>query len=240
LEFLFGRLIIKFFRNFTLTILKMQKKLEENKITFKSKVIIAIGAHPDDIELGCGGTIHEAVKDGTRVVAVTMTKGEQSGDGCQRCGEARAALAKLGVTEVHFGDFPDTEIPASHEAVRFLETFVNKENPETILTHSVNSMHQDHRQVGWLTVAAFRTAPRILAYETPRVTSEFTPVYYIDISDSIKEKCDALKMHNSQNGKKYINFDAIIAMASFRGQQVNVKYAEAFEVVRFVEQRVKI
>ena len=114
-------------------------------MVFKSKVIIAIGAHPDDIELGCGGTIHEAVKDGTRVIAVTMTKGEQSGDGYQRCNEARAALAKLGVKEVHFGDFPDTEIPATHDAVRFLESFGDKENPGTILTHSVNSMHQDHR-----------------------------------------------------------------------------------------------
>ena len=204
-------------------------------MVLKSDVIIAVGAHPDDIELGCGGTVSAAAKDGKKIIAVVMTKGEQSADPEIRCEESKKALAKLGVAEVHFGDFPDTEVQNSLKAVKFLEGFYDRQKAETILTHSVNSMHQDHRQVGWLSMAAFRFSPRILAYETPRVTSSFTPAYYVDISNCIKEKCAALKCHGSQKTKPYIHYDSIISMAVFRGHQVNVDYAEAFEVVRFVE-----
>lgn len=204
-------------------------------MVLRSDVIIAVGAHPDDIELGCGGTVSAACKAGKKVIAIIMTKGEQSADPEIRCAETRKALAMLGVSEVHFGDFPDTELPSSRKAVSFLEALYDKQKPETILTHSINSMHQDHRQTGWLSMAAFRFSPRILAYETPRVTSSFTPAYYIDISENIKEKCAALKCHCSQKTKTYIHYDSIISMAVFRGHQVNVDYAEAFEVVRFVE-----
>jgi LmbE family N-acetylglucosaminyl deacetylase len=204
-------------------------------LVLRTDVIIAIGAHPDDIELGCGGTVRAATKAGKKVIAIIMTKGEQSANPEIRCNEAEKALLMLGVKEVHFGDFPDTEVPSSRKAVNFLEAFYNKQRPETILTHSVNSMHQDHRQVGWLSMAAFRFSPRILAYETPRVTSTFSPTYYIDISDCIKEKCAALKCHSSQKTKTYIQYNSVINMAAFRGHQVNVDYAEAFEVVRLVE-----
>ena len=204
-------------------------------MVFRSEVILAVGAHPDDIELGCGGTVSAAVKAGKKVIAVVMTKGEQSGNPEVNTAESRKALTKLGVTEVHFGDFPDTEVQNTHNAVKFLEAFYDKERAETILTHSINSMHQDHRQVGWLSMSAFRFSPRILAYETSRVTSSFSPTYYVDISESIKEKCDALKCHSSKQNKPYISYDSVISMAVFRGHQVNVDYAEAFEVVRFVE-----
>ncbi len=204
-------------------------------MVLRSDVIIAVGAHPDDIELGCGGTVRAAAKAGKKVIAVVMTKGEQSADPEVRCEESKKALTMLGVSEVHFGDFPDTELPNSSKAVKFLEAFYDNQKAETILTHSINSMHQDHRQVGWLSMAAFRFSPRILAYETPRVTSTFTPAYYVDISDSINEKLAALKCHGTQKNKSYIHVESIVSMAIFRGHQVNVNYAEAFEVVRFVE-----
>ena len=204
-------------------------------MVLRSDVIIAVGAHPDDIELGCGGTVSAAAKAGKKIIAVVMTKGEQSANPEIRCEESKKALNMLGVSEVHFGDFPDTEVPSSSKAVKFLEAFYDKQKPETILTHSINSMHQDHRQVGWLSMAAFRFSPRILAYETPRVTSSFTPAYYVDISDNINEKLAALKCHGSQKTKPYIHVESIVSMAVFRGHQVNVNYAEAFEVVRFVE-----
>jgi LmbE family N-acetylglucosaminyl deacetylase len=204
-------------------------------LVLRTDVIIAVGAHPDDIELGCGGTVRAATKAGKKVIAVIMTKGEQSANPEIRCEETKKALYLLGVKEVHFGDFPDTEVPSSRKAVSFLEGFYDKQRPETILTHSVNSMHQDHRQVGWLSMAAYRFSPRILAYETPRVTSSFSPTYYIDISDCIEEKCAALKCHCSQKTKTYIQNNSVVNMAAFRGHQVNVAYAEAFEVVRYVE-----
>lgn len=79
-------------------------------MVFRSRVILAVGAHPDDIELGCGGTLCRAAELGARVIAVFLTR-ELSGDAEIRMRESRDALKVLGVKEVFFGDFPDTEIP---------------------------------------------------------------------------------------------------------------------------------
>jgi len=204
-------------------------------LVFKSGVTIAVGAHPDDVELGCGGTIRAATKAGTTVVAVFLTKGELSGNPEVRCQESRDALAVLGVKDVYFGDFSDSEIPNTRAPIAFLEDFYNRLKPGMILTHSVNDMHQDHRQVGWLSMAAYRNAPRILAYETPRVTQSFSPTYFVDISHCVKEKWAALKCHSSQREKRYLTYESMVNLTSFRGSQVNLPYAEAFEVVRYVE-----
>jgi LmbE family N-acetylglucosaminyl deacetylase len=204
-------------------------------MVLKSNVILAVGAHPDDIELGCGGTISAAAKNGKKVMAVFLSKGEQSGNPAIRPKESVEALSLLGVKDVYFGDFPDTEIPCSREAIDFLEDFYIKYKPETILTHTVNDIHQDHRQVGWLSISAFRNAPKLLAYETPRVTPSFAPTYFVDITNCVNDKWDALKCHYSQKTKRYITYESMVNLASFRGSQVSVQAAEAFEVVRYVE-----
>ena len=205
-------------------------------MVYKSKVILAVGAHPDDIELGCGGTLCQAVRLGSKVIVVYMTKGEMSGDPEIRVKESMDAFSVLGVKEVEFGDFPDAEIPNSHRSIDFLEQFQIKYKPDIVLTHTTNDIHQDHRQVGWLSISAFRNVPKILAYETPRVNpSAYSPNYFVDISDCIKEKWEALKCHMSQKDKRYLTYESMIDLASFRGRQVNLVDAEAFEVVKYVE-----
>jgi LmbE family N-acetylglucosaminyl deacetylase len=206
-------------------------------MVFKSEVILAVGAHPDDVELGCGGTLCAAVQAGKRAIAVFMTKGEQSGVPEVRVKESTDALCVLGVKEVFFGDFPDADVPSSRKAVEFLEQFAVKYKPDTVLTHTVNDVHQDHRQVGWLSISAFRNVPRILAYETPRVSSSFSPNYFIDISNCVDSKWRALKRHLSQETKRYLTYESMVNLASFRGRQVNLAEAEAFEVVKYVEER---
>ena len=115
-------------------------------MVLKSNTILAVGAHPDDIELGCGGTLSSAVKSGKKVIAVFLTKGGMSGDPEVRQKESTDALAYLGVKEVHFGDFKDADIGCSHRLIDFLETFSRENKLETVLTHTVNDIHQDHRQ----------------------------------------------------------------------------------------------
>jgi LmbE family N-acetylglucosaminyl deacetylase len=204
-------------------------------MVLKSNRILAIGAHPDDIELGCGGTIGVACSKGANVVAVFLTKGEQSGNPESRRQESLKALDLLGVNEVHFGDFADTEIPNSRQVIDFLESFCKDGCVETVLTHTVNDSHQDHRQVGWLSLSAFRKVPRILAYETPRVTPSFSPTYFVDISEFVERKWGALKCHKSQKTKRYLAYESMINLASFRGSQFSVRAAEAFEVIRYLE-----
>jgi LmbE family N-acetylglucosaminyl deacetylase len=205
-------------------------------LVINQKRILAIGAHPDDIELGCGGTLHRAILNGQRIVAVYLTKGERSGEPKIRMKESKKALSILGVTEVHFENFPDAEIPESFEAIECLEKYAVDIKPGVVLTHSTNDIHQDHRRVGWISMAAFRNIPVILAYETPRVRStSFAPNYFVDITGLTDKKYAALHCHKSQGSKRYLLYDSTVNLASFRGSQVGVKEAEAFEVVKFLE-----
>jgi LmbE family N-acetylglucosaminyl deacetylase len=204
-------------------------------MVFRSSTLLAVGAHPDDIELGCGGTISAASSTGANVVAVYVTKGEKSGDPETRMKESKKALGILGVKSVYFGDFTDTEIPNSHDVIKYLEDIYEKYKPDSVLTHSIHDTHQDHRQIGWISLSAFRNAQKILAYEAPRVTGEFSPSYFIDISSYVTNKWNALKCHHSQKAKRYIAYESMVNLASFRGSQVGLGAAEAFEVIRYID-----
>ena len=201
----------------------------------KAGTVLAIGAHPDDIELGCGGTIARYCSEGTRVICVYLTGGGKGGNAETRKKESIEACSVLGVREIHFGDFEDTEISCKHDEITFLEGFYEGYQPTVALTHSIHEMHQDHRNTAYVSLAAFRYVPALLSYETPRVMGTFAPSYFIDINRWIDLKRKALEAHKSQMQKTYMNFQSMLNLASYRGRQANIDAAEAFEVVRYVE-----
>lgn len=203
---------------------------------FANKVVLAVGAHPDDIELGSGGTIYKAVQNGAAVIALYMTRGGRTADTDLRMRESTGAMSVLGVKEVFFENFPDTEIPDSFEAINCLEQYALKYQPDIVLTHSINDTHQDHRKVAWLAMSAFRNVLKVLAFESPRVRSAaFLPTYFVNITGCVEKKWEALQCHVSQNEKRYLAYESTVNLASFRGSQVGVAAAEAFEIVKYVE-----
>ena len=205
-------------------------------MVFANKVILAVGAHPDDIELGSGGTIYKAVQAGARVIALYMTRGGKITDTNVRMSESTKAMNVLGVQEIYFENFPDTEIPDSFDAINCLEQYALKYQPDIVLTHSINDTHQDHRRVGWLAMSSFRNIPKILAFETPRVRpAAFLPTYFVNITGCVDKKWEALRCHVSQNDKRYLAYESTVNLSSFRGNQVGVQAAEAFEIVKYVE-----
>jgi len=197
--------------------------------------VLAVGAHPDDIELGCGGTIARYCTEGTRVICVYLTKGEKSGDANARMQESIQACNLLGVQEIHFGDFEDAEVSCTHDGIAFLESYYQKYHPTAVFSHSIHEMHQDHRNTAYLSLAAFRYVPRLLSYETPRVMGSFVPNYFIDVSRWVDVKRKALEVHKTQMEKTYMDYQSMLNLASYRGRQANIEAAEAFEVVRYVE-----
>ena len=205
-------------------------------MVFASKTVLAVGAHPDDIELGCGGTIYKAVQAGAKVTALYLTRGGRLADTNVRMKESKEALHILGVNDVSFENFPDTQIPDSYETISCLEHYAVKCNPDIVLTHSVNDTHQDHRRVGWAAMAAFRNVSKVLAFETPRVRpAAFLPTFFVNISGCVDRKWQALRCHLSQNGKRYLAYESTINLASFRGSQAGVEAAEAFEIIKYLE-----
>jgi len=195
--------------------------------------ILAIGAHPDDIELGCGGTLRKDVLKGDEVYYVIASLGEKSGDRDRRKAETKAAAKLMGVCDVHFLNLPDTMIMYDGVTVSLLDEYMKKIKPDIIYVHSFKDYHQDHANIAKSALSASRNMRNaILLYETPSTTIEFRPVAYNDISDIFEHKLKCVEQYVSQNDKEYMEKEAIIGLAKVRGRTMNVEFAEAFEVAR--------
>lgn len=197
--------------------------------------VLAIGAHPDDIELGAGGTIARHVINRDEVVFLILSYGEKTAKKSMRKKEAILSANKLGVKTVKFAGFADTMIPNSIETILAIENIIKKYRPERVYTHCVKDTHQDHRAAAYTSISAARKVPELFSYESPLVHPNFNPQYFIDISDTINLKVECLKCYKSQGSREYLKAEAIEGLAKFRGFQAGVLYAEAFEVIRCVK-----
>lgn len=198
---------------------------------------LAIGSHPDDIEIGCGGTIAKWVKEyGVEFYTMTMTSGESGGSPDVRMKEQEAAGRLLGVHKHFWGDYKDTKLPLSADLISDIEGVINEIKPDVVLVHYNQDTHQDHRSVSTAAITASRYTSNLLFYEGPS-TYGFTPVTFVDITDSINQKYGALYAHNSQvsktNVKNLLITQIAEATAIFRGVECRAKYAEGFMPFRF-------
>ena len=195
--------------------------------------VLVIGAHPDDPEVMCGGSIHLHASRGDEVYAIIATDGRLGGNPEVRRREAYEAATALGVKNVKFLNLPEGEVSDSFQTVKLLESVIVEFNPDLIYTHTDKDRHQDHRNVAKATFSAARRFNRILTCETPATLTSFNPTLYIDISKALPVKLEALKLHRSQLGKT-INLDELACVARFRGSQIGVTYAEAFEPYKYL------
>jgi LmbE family N-acetylglucosaminyl deacetylase len=197
--------------------------------------ILAIGAHPDDIELGCGGTLLKAVRQGHNVYMYNITRGSASGDPDMRVQELIHSSEFVGVNTLWIDNFEDTKLSLNSQLVNHIEYFIGKAKPDLIYTHSGCDNHHDHRAIAAATIEAGRFVPNIVSYEMP-VTRDFKPQVYFDISDVIDEKIKLLNVFYSQRDKMFIKSNAIRGLAYYRALQSrldpSITSVEAFEVVK--------
>ena len=110
--------------------------------------VLAIGAHPDDLELACGGTLAKFVDSGHEVQGLVMSDGKRGGDALERSLDAQRGAAFMGLTGMAHHNFTDTELNRhSQEMVGVIEAAIARYNPDIILTHSNHDQHQDHQAV---------------------------------------------------------------------------------------------
>lgn len=197
--------------------------------------ILAIGAHPDDLELACGGSLAKFSDAGYEIHALVMSTGKVGGDSSRRRSEARAGADFLGLSAVEVLDFPDTDLSThGREMVAAIETRVKDFGPALVLTHSEHDQHQDHHAVHLATLRAARRHSSILCFESPSVTRKFNPSFYIDIENYVDIKIEAIKRHRDQAGKPYMGAERTRGTAAFRGSQAKTAFAEGFEPVRLL------
>ena len=198
--------------------------------------ILAVGAHPDDIEIGCGGTLIKYTQKGHNVFLLLITKGEKGGEIETRSTEQIRAAEIIGAKDVFWGSFQDTElINRGREIIQTVESYIDLVNPDLIFVNFFDDTHQDHRRVSQSVLSATRYIKNVLFYEVP-TTSNFTPHVFADISETLEEKIRTLEAHQSQVMKTNIEDLTIVEIArsaaTFRGIQGRVKYAEAFSALR--------
>lgn len=205
------------------------------KVVTRPRRVLAIGAHPDDLELGCGATLARWVDAGFEVHGLVMSNGEQGGDATKRPEEAHSAAKYLGATSVTVLSFPDMHLgAASEEMIVAIEKLVQELGPDIILTHSHNDTHQDHQAVHLATLRAARFHPSLLCYESPSATMQFQPTYFVDISEYLDIKVEAIATHRDQEAKPYMSAERIRAIATYRGGQAKIRHAEGYEPVRLL------
>ncbi len=196
--------------------------------------ILAIGAHPDDIELGCGGLLLKASRqDHHNIFMYTLTRGGASGDPEERTKELIQSAKSIGAKRLWIDNFEDTKLSLSSDLINHIEFFIKKADPDIVLTHSLGDTHHDHRAIAASTMEAGRFVPNILAYEIP-VTRDFKPQVYYDISDVIDDKIELINIFMSQRSKSFLQSNAIRGLAQYRALQSRfdntVSCVEAFEV----------
>jgi LmbE family N-acetylglucosaminyl deacetylase len=207
--------------------------------------LLAIGAHLDDIELGCGGTIARAVANGATAKMLVMSRSAYANfDGQvlrtddEAIAEGREAARRLGVTDLEVLDFHTKDIPHESETVEAIDRIVSGFRPDLILTHWAFDTHQAHEGVSRSTISAARWCRSILMYEpmppSGRSWVGFRPQAYVEIGGQIEAKIDSLRAHASQL-RKYGEgwLDAVRARAVYRGFETGHSHAEAFEVLRY-------
>ena len=197
--------------------------------------ILAIGAHPDDIELGCGGMLIKAARGGHEIDMYTLTRGGASGDPNERSRELRRSAQFIGAKHLWIDNFEDSKLSISNDLINHIEYFINKSNPDLILMHSQGDIHHDHRAIASATLEAARFNSNVLSYEIP-LTRHFDPKIFYDISDVVYEKVELIEIFWSQQNKLYLKSNAIKGLAEYRALQsrlnTGVKYAEAFEALK--------
>jgi LmbE family N-acetylglucosaminyl deacetylase len=195
--------------------------------------ILAIGAHPDDVELGCGGTLIRHVLAGDDVTMLVLTDGRSGpGNVAQRIEEQVAASALIGATLV-WGNIPDLAISQYGEKVTHLiEHYLD--GVDRLYTHSAEDTHPDHEAAAKFSFGAARNLSQILAYESPSAR-RFVPNVYVEIADTLEKKVAALEMHATQvAASNRVDMDAVRATAHYHGNIVRVRAAEAFVAERMV------
>lgn len=201
--------------------------------------ILAIGAHPDDIEIGCGGTLLKHARAGHKVYLLVLTGGGVGGDPQIRKNEQEESAKKMGAEKVYWGNFKDTHATDARALITAIEGVINEVKPQTVFINYLHDVHQDHRAVAKACLSATRYIKEVLYYEVP-TTNNFEPETFVDIGAVLVDKIELLNTHASQVDRTRVEDLSILEVAkscaNFRGFQARVKYAEGFKAVRVLRE----
>lgn len=198
----------------------------------RKRAVLAIGAHPDDVEIGVGGTLAAHAAAGDPITILTMSRGARGGPADDRQHESLAAADLLGA-RLFLEDLIDTAIPGADPTVGIIERVVAEVQPTTVYVHSRNDRHQDHRAVHEAAVIATRRVENLACYQSPSATIEFRPSRFVSIDGFTEAKLALLACFASQSGiRDYLEPDLVLATARYWSRFGTGTHVEPLEVIR--------
>lgn len=196
------------------------------------QAVLAIGAHPDDVEIGAAGALLAHRGMGHEVTILTLTHGARGGTRATRAGESERAALTLGA-RLFLEDLTDTRIEEGDPTIGAISRVVESVQPTVIYTHSLHDLHQDHRNTHRAAMVAVRQVGRVYCFQSPSATVDFRPTRFVTIDDQIKLKLLAIQAFTSQvDIRAYLEPELIESTARYWSRFGDGRYAEAFEVVR--------
>ncbi len=203
--------------------------------------VLILAPHTDDGELGCGGTISRFCKEGRNVYYAAFSTASESipppfpPDILKS--EVKAATEVLGIPQNHLFLFDYQVRELGYHRQEILEDMIKlkeKLHPQIVFIPCMNDIHQDHLTIHLEGIRAFKECT-VLGYELPWNNITFHTRHFVNLEEEhVEKKYKALQCYHSQNDRHYVNQDFIYSLARTRGVQIGTKYAEAFDVVRWV------
>jgi len=205
-------------------------------MNFFGKRVLFLGAHPDDIEIGCGALLHHIVKK-TNVLCVTLSDNQKNPDLKQVKSEHLRSMEILGVAEekVIFGPFQTRVFPNARQEILEYFLMLRKDfKPDLILTHSKQDVHQDHNTMTEEALRAFRGIT-VLGFDVVRSSYGFFPHFLAEVSEEdVNKKIEALSEYETYKDRYYFNSDLTRSIMLRHGALAEVPYAEGFDILRIV------
>ncbi len=200
--------------------------------------VLAIGAHPDDVELAVGGTLAKHKKLGDEVHILICTLGGVDNNPA-RIDEAKKGAEIIGADQLYLWNYDYKRLNIyNRNFTILLRRLFDQLKPDRVYTHSKYDLHQVHVTVSKCTVKASSNIKQVIFYESlSSTTREFKPDAFIDITEEIDTKIKAIKAHKTQAKRLYMHSMAIRSLANYRYVQNRVGdnsrgYAEAFMIHR--------
>jgi LmbE family N-acetylglucosaminyl deacetylase len=200
------------------------------------RIVLAVGAHPDDVEIGVGGILLRHAAAGDQVTVLTLTGGEAGGTVAERAEESRQAAELMSARLVH-ADLSDRSVSDDRQTIDTIKAVVDEIEPDVVYTHTPRDVHQDHRGVHHATLVAARGVPGVYCYEAPSTTVEFHPTRFVEIDEFLERKLEVIRVFASQvRLRHYLEEDFLRATARYWSRYTRSRYVEPLEVVRESEQ----
>jgi len=206
--------------------------------------ILAIGAHSDDVEIACGGSLMKWKEQGHDIFILTITDSEYTlpKNGFSRSAEVAKTEAEVAArmigAELIFMDKPSLSLVHNEEFSLEFDKVLQRVNPDIVFTHWGGDIHSDHAAVSLSSIRASRHVEKILLYRSNWYSTEadFKKNYIVDISQYLEKKLEVIKVFKSVlEPVNYSWIDFIKSQNKYEGMKINAGAAESFSCIKYVD-----